>query len=95
MKFLLNNWTWKMAWREARATRQRLLLFVSSMVLGVAALVAIHSFGENLDRAMNQQAKALLGADLVIRSRQPLTAEAQALLKSLGGEQSQEVRFAS
>ena len=95
MKFLLNKWTWKMAWRDARTTRRRLLLVVSSMVLGVAALVAIHSFGENLERAMNQQAKALLGADLVIRSRQPLTAEAQALLKSLGGEQSQEVRFAS
>ena len=53
------------------------------------------SFGENLNQAMDQQAKALLGADLVIRSRQPLTDEAQSLMDSLGGKQSREVRFSS
>lgn len=95
MKFLLNSWTWKMVWRETRATPKRLTIYICSMALGVAAVVAIQSFGDNLNQAMNQQAKALLGADLVIRSRQPLTNEAQSLIESLGGKQSREVRFSS
>ena len=35
MRFIL-----KMAWRDSRRSRQRLLLFMSAIVLGIAALVA-------------------------------------------------------
>ena len=49
---MLDKWIWKMAWRDSRGSRKRLLLFLSSMVIGVAALVAINSFGENLERAV-------------------------------------------
>ena len=96
MKFtLLDGWAWKMAWRESRSTGKRLLLFVSSIVLGVAALVAINSFGYNLERAVNEQAKSLLGADLVITHRQPFSQETDELFGSWGGEQSREARLAS
>ena len=91
----MNLWVVKMAWRESRTHRKRLLLFVSSIVLGVAALVAINSFGSNLEDAVNNQSKSLLGADLVVRSRQPLTPEASALIDSLGQERSRETRFRS
>lgn len=95
MRSLTSSWAWKMAWRESRSSRRRLLLFVLSIVLGVAALVAISSFGRNLEQAMNDQAKALLGADLVITSRQPIIPELDTWLRSLGGEQSRETSFAS
>jgi len=68
---------------------------MSSALLGVAALVAISSFRQNLQRSMEDQAKSLLGADLVIRSRQPFTRETQGLLNSIGGEQSREISFTS
>ncbi len=92
---LLDSWAWKMAWRESRASGRRLFLFISSIVLGVAALVAINSFGHNLERAVNEQAKSLLGADLVVTTRQPFDPEAEELFASWGGEQSREVRLAS
>jgi putative ABC transport system permease protein len=37
-------WLFTMAWRDSRRNRSR-LLFMSSVVLGIAALVAINSFG--------------------------------------------------
>ena len=57
-----------MAWRDSRKSKSRLLLFISSIVLGIAALVAINSFGENLKDDINGQAKELLGADLELAS---------------------------
>jgi len=84
-----------MAWRDTRASRGRLLLFSSSIVLGVAALAAIGSLGTNLQRAVEEQARTLLGADLAISSRRPFSAEEEALMKDIGGEQSRETSFSS
>jgi len=92
---LLQLWVWKMAWRDSRRSRRRLLLYSASIVMGIAALVAIGSFGRSLRAAMEQQAKSLLGSDLEIGSRQPLSPAAEAFLRSLGGEQAREVAFAS
>ncbi len=92
---MLDNWIWKMAWRDSRGSRKRLLLFLSSMVVGVAALVAINSFGDNLERAIDEQAKTLLGADMSLESDEPFAPETEALIDSLGGEQSRRVSFAS
>ena len=38
---MLDKWIWKMAWRDSRGSRKRLLLFLSSMVIGVAILVGM------------------------------------------------------
>ena len=75
----------KLAWRDSRRNRARLLLFVSSIVLGIAALVAINSFSENLQKDINKQAKELLGADLVIDGLNPPTPSVKHILDSLGG----------
>ncbi|MFC6999516.1 ABC transporter permease [Rufibacter roseus] len=88
-------WLIKMAWRDSRRNRSRLFLFISSIVLGIAALVAIFSFGYNLRRDIDQQAMELIGADLVISSNRPVSAEVQPLLDSLGDRRSQERSFAS
>lgn len=57
-----------MAWRDARKSRSRLFLFISSIILGIAALVAINSFSQNLKDDIENQAKELLGADLELSS---------------------------
>jgi putative ABC transport system permease protein len=84
-----------MAWRDSRTSRGRLLLFSSSIILGVAALAAIGSLGTNLERAIEEQAKTLLGADLSLSSRQPFSAEEESLFRTLGGEQARETSFSS
>src|SRR5207249_6359066 len=63
-------WTWEMAWRDSRTRRGKLLLFACCIVLGVAALTAVGSLGSNLERAIDEQTKTLLGADLVLASQQ-------------------------
>lgn len=89
------GWLWKMAWRDSRRSRSRLALFMSAIVLGIAALVAITAFGDNLARSVNDQAQELLGADLVLNSSKLPNAKNQALLDSIGPERSTEVAFAS
>lgn len=84
-----------MAWRDSRASRRRLLLFSVSISLGIAALVAIGSLGRNLQAAIQEQAKSLLGADLVLTARQPPSAEVDELVRTLGGESAREVSFST
>lgn len=89
------NFILKMAWRDTRASRRRLLLFSLAIVLGVAALVGVGSVRDNLRAAVAEQTKALLGADLVITARAAFPPEAEALLAGLGGEQAREITFNS
>ena len=84
-----------MAWRDSRRNRSRLLLFMSSIVLGIAALVAINSFGDNMQRDIEMEAKKLLGADLVVESRFPFSDTVLQRLDLLAERQSEEVSFAS
>lgn len=90
MSFIL-----KMAWRDSRASRRRLALFSLSIVLGVAALVAIGSFRDNLRQAVADQAKTLLGADLAVTSRRALPEAVRAYLDGLGGRRAREIAFSS
>ena len=88
-------WLWKMAWRDSRGSRQRLLLAMAAISIGMAAVIAITAFDANVRDAVQHQAKSLLGADLVFSSRQPFTPETEALLAALGGEQSREISCTS
>jgi putative ABC transport system permease protein len=89
------SWLFKMAWRDSRKNRARLLLFISSIVLGIAALVAVYSFKDNLQKDIDAQAKELTGADLVLDSRKGVSKAMQKMLDTLGDERSQEKTFAS
>lgn len=89
------NFALKTAVRDAGQQIQRLLLCALSIVFGVAALVAVDSFSKNLNRAMDLEAKALLGADLQITSRSSFNPEAEKLFQKIGGKQAREIRFAS
>ena len=88
-------WLFKMAWRDSRRNRSRLLLFISSIILGISALVAIYTFGENLNKDIDNQAATLLGADLEIAGNKEPSARILKLIDSIGGEQSEEQNFPS
>ncbi|TYA59159.1 ABC transporter permease [Formosa maritima] len=72
-----------MAWRDAKASKIRLLLFMSSIILGIAAVVTIQLFSNNLKDNIKSQSKTLIGADYIIDSKQLPTERAQAIIDSL------------
>ncbi len=88
-------WTLRMAWRDSRHSRRRLFLYLSSIIMGVAALVSVRSVGNSLLEAVDEQAKVLLGADLSIRSRTPFDDDDESLLLEIGGNQSRQTSFSS
>jgi putative ABC transport system permease protein len=88
-------WLVQMAWRDSRRNRSRLFLFISSIILGIAALVAIYSLGNNLHDEVNNQAASLLGADLEISNNQAPTPAIKNIIDSISGRRSQEQSFAS
>lgn len=71
------------AWRESRTARRRLLLYMSSISLGVSALVAIDSFTENVSTSVQEQSRALLGGDVSLSSRAQYSKTVTGLLDSL------------
>jgi putative ABC transport system permease protein len=87
-----------LAWRESRFARRRLLLFLSSIALGVAALVATQSFSANLAGGVRDESKAVVGADLALSATRPFGERTEALLDSLvraGAPVSRVTSFAS
>ncbi len=93
---LFDPWVWRMAWRDSRRSRGRLLVFSTALTLGVAALVAIGSVGWNLQRAIHEQARTLVGADLIVEARQTLDPAADRFIDTLGAaERAGETRLAS
>jgi len=88
-------WLFEMAWRDSRRNRSRLLLFISSIIFGIAALVAIYSFRYNLQNDINSQAATLIGADLTVSGTRPADATIKPLLDSLGDKRSEERSFVS
>ena len=83
-----------MAWRDAKASRTRLLLFMSSIILGIAAVVSIQLFSQNLTDNIQNQSKSLMGADFVIDSNEIPNERTQALIDILQPDAS-EINFVS
>jgi len=83
-----------MAWRDAKASKVRLLLFMASIILGIAAVVSIQLFSTNLKDNIQRQSKTLMGADFIIDSNQIPTEGAQAIIDSLEPD-AHEVNFVS
>jgi len=72
-----------MAVRELRASRRRLTLFVVSVSVGVAAIVAVGGFKANVLSSLRDQGRLLLGADLELQSRFAFPPEVAAVLDSV------------
>ena len=88
------NWLLKMAWRDGKASLSRLFLFMASIILGIAAVVAIQLFSTNLKDNIQKQSKFLMGADFIIDSRKKPSEKVQKIIDSLGADAS-EVNFVS
>ncbi|SDD93225.1 putative ABC transport system permease protein [Mucilaginibacter pineti] len=89
------GWLFNMAWRDSRKNRSRLFLFISAIVFGIAALVAIYSFRYNVQNDVDSQAATLIGADLLVSGNKPADAPLKKILDSLGDKRSTERSFAS
>jgi putative ABC transport system permease protein len=89
------GWLLKMAWRDGKASGRKLVLFMASIVLGIAAVVSIQSFGENLKENISLQSKSLMGADYKIDTNKPPNEKIRGIIDSLGGANSKEISFAS
>lgn len=84
-----------MAWRDARSNKKRLFVYISAIIIGVAAQVAITSFRDSLNHTISNQSKELLGADLEIETEQPPPDTLKSYFEILGGEQSTITEFPS
>ena len=82
MRFVL-----RMAWRETRASWLRLMFFFVCVALGVAAIVVLRSVVQNVRDTLTREARAIVGADVVVQSPRPWTEETLATLgQTLAGE---------
>ncbi len=89
------NFILKMAWRDSRRNRSRLLLFISAITVGIAALTAVRSFSVNLMGDIDREAKTLLGADLLIDANQPAPDSILAKFETPGTEKAEVLNFLS
>jgi putative ABC transport system permease protein len=69
-----------MAARESRASGPRLVMLMATVAVGVAAIVALTSFTDNLQESVRAEARALLGADLAFSSGARFSERAEALM---------------
>jgi putative ABC transport system permease protein len=71
---------YRIAARELRASGRRLTLFLASVSVGVAAIVAVGGFKANVLAGLRDQGRLLLGADLELESRFPFPDEVRSVL---------------
>jgi len=95
INLLTDRWIWWLAWKDARHNIPRLLLLISTIVTGIATLVAVSSFNQNLKQDIDEQAKALLGADVVLYHDSPFEGKMEGFFDSLHNDRAQDVRFSS
>lgn len=92
---LFHPWVWRMAWRDSRSQRLRLVVFSLAIVSGIAALTAIHSLKASVERGIAVEAKALLGSDLRVSSRKEIGANELEKLAGMASQVSRETSFPS
>ncbi len=70
------------AWREARSSWRRIGLYMGSITLGVAALVAINSLRSSVIASVELESRTLLGADLRLGAGRAFSPRIQAVIDS-------------
>ena len=76
----------RLAWREGRAGMRRIGGYAASVALGVAALVAVHSFSGDVIRSIREESQLLLGADLRLTSNAAISDSVGAIADSVVAE---------
>lgn len=62
-----------MAWRETRGSFRHFIFFLGCIALGVGALVGVSGFSAGLEQTIRKEARALMAADLEVRTNRPLS----------------------
>jgi putative ABC transport system permease protein len=76
----------RLALRESRHSFKRVGVYMASITLGVAALVSIHSFREDVARSVRDEADVLMGANARLESNRPFPDSITGILDSLAAE---------
>ena len=84
-----------LARRELRSSARRIGVYMLSITLGVMALVAIHGFSSDLNRSVQDEAEALMGANAQLSSNRPLPEPVAAVLDSLAAAGNPSARVTS
>ena len=77
------RFAFRMAWREARASKGRFIFVVLAIAAGVGALSGVKGFNESVRYTLLAEARTLMGADLVVRLQVDPTEDEIAFLESL------------
>ena len=78
--------------RELRGSAGRIGFFAACLAVGVAAVVAVAGLSSALDRAIRDQARSLLAADLAVESGRPIPEAVLEAVYALGGARRADVR---
>jgi putative ABC transport system permease protein len=76
-----------LAWREGRSSLRRVGLYGLSISLGVAAMVSVHSFRDDVTRSIQDQARELMGADARFEAQSALPEAVEAMVDSIAARQ--------
>ncbi|GMV07432.1 MAG: permease [Gemmatimonadota bacterium] len=75
-----------LALRESRHGLRRVGVYMASISLGVAALVSIHSFRDDVARSVREEAEVLMGANARLSANRAFPDSVGAILDSLAAE---------
>lgn len=92
MKTASFGWIIRLAWREIRANRKFSFFFCMNLVLGLVGLLALDAFKDSLQSSMSSKSKFLLGADISISARRPISDAELAAARSVLGPNVQETQ---
>lgn len=88
----------RFAFRELKANKRKTISFILSIFLGIAGLVAVNSFSDNLKTSVILQSKSLKGSDISLTSNFPfdsLTTFLSDSLVNIGMQRSTQTQFLS
>lgn len=73
----------RIAWRELQASRTKFVFVIASVAIGVAALAGVRGFSESFQKALLDQARSIMSADLSARMFRQATPQEDAKLDAL------------
>ncbi|HMP75280.1 MAG TPA: ABC transporter permease [Kiritimatiellia bacterium] len=82
-----------LALRDLRAQPIGFRIYALALALGIGTMVAVTSFRDSMGTALDEQARALLGADLSVRARRAFSNTANDYLAKIPGATASEAMF--
>ena len=80
------RFAFRLALREGRHGLRRVGVYMTSITLGVTALVSIHSFRDDVARSVKEEADVLMGANARLEANRPFPDSVSVILDSLEAE---------